>query len=1015
MHASLGGATDEEEVLREAHTAFCLMVGGSLHVSSELGECIDQSFSVNSRKSEKTLDHTMQQDTQQNAQSAQDTHHNLHAKGRGLDESRVALVDTACTSCMHSRAWRMAFSRSLPEGQECQVTDRSKTFHFADGSTTSNRIAIWRIPIFIGGRPGQVMSAEVESGSTPLLLSVPSLEALDVVLRVKEMIMEVNTLGVQVPMLKTRTKHLAIEVAYNEKLGYETLPVPKGVSANEDFFVYFMEEAELRLMQLEPEVKLLEAESSCKVQLGARGVRPRDERGTLTDRRKSELDLAMRRVRAEDTRTWRALKHDYTVAEQFATRGFTDTVIFEPWGGSFPVTRMATKEFGWSCSQPLDLLDGYDLLTRGGQKLLWDTLEHHRPFLVVIAFDCRIWSLLTNLSPDQDWEKLRRTIGERTLDLVVAICIFQEKNGRYYLVENPKGSRAWVYRQKLQKLLEEHRGKFVVGDQCAFGKKDEESGLPIQKGTGWLSNNEMVLNAVGRRCSCPHGAHQQVIGSNAFGLRSRQAAEYPEPLCRAICRSVLQTMKLDYASSRGFAFPVEDEDEEMEDLQAGREEGPEDTFPEGVGDDWVLREEEGKLIRRHNIPRQAGFVPLRTTEPPVEISRLEPERKTFLYFPGGRTQTIEDVWTEDRGLIDPNQPPWTGETTFTLKKEVPLAPAEAKAGRQQTKRKDGDQNVLKRKRARTKQLQRGLWTAEDDEEMKILVQRTLEEYREQGAQGWIQFPLDGEIGKLWKNSESARADVQLVLASSSARRMRKPQPFRGPNEVPLRKGILLMTSSDVLTTGWEDWQKSSPASQLRPLPSQTNQFFVTLFGAELGDGIENLEVPEEGGERPVDKKERDRERQWQALPRELKLAIKRIHCNLGHARLPDMLRALRVSRASEVAIKACRLFRCKECPRLLEPKIPRPSKLPIVDEFGVMVGMDVFEEKDSNGENWSWLNIVDQGTGFQVCCLLQSKMPTSQEILEAFETSWANWAGMPEYGVIVDRAKNFLGRLSTHL
>lgn len=86
----------------------------------------------------------------------------------------------------------MAFSRSLPEGQECQITDRSKTFHFADGSTTNSRIAIWRIPIFIGGRPGQVFSAEVESGSTPLLLSVPSLEALDVVLRVKEMVMEVT-------------------------------------------------------------------------------------------------------------------------------------------------------------------------------------------------------------------------------------------------------------------------------------------------------------------------------------------------------------------------------------------------------------------------------------------------------------------------------------------------------------------------------------------------------------------------------------------------------------------------------------------------------------------------------------------------------------------------------------------------------------------------------------------------------------------------------------------------------
>ena len=433
-----------------------------------------------------------------------------------------------------------------------------------------------------------------------------------------------------------------------------------------------------------------------------------------------------------------------------------------------------------------------------------------------------------------------------------------------------------------------------------------------------------------------------------------------------------------------------------------------------VGDIWILNEEEKKLVRKHNVPRQAGFVPLKTTEPPVDVSNLTPERRTNLVFLDGQSQTIEDLWTEDRGVSDPNQPPWTGETIFTLKEDSSLPPTEAKPGRQR-KKAGGDEKVLKRKRARTRQLQRGLWTPEEDEELKVLVQRTLEEYREQGAQGWIQFPIDGEVGGMWKNLESARADVQLVAVSSSARRMRKPQPFRGPNEVPLRKGILLMTSSDVLTTGWEDWQKSSPASQIRPLPSQTNQLFVTLFGAELGDGAEDVEMPEDGGDRPIDKKERDRERQWQALPRELKLAIQRIHCNLGHARLPDMLRALRVSRASEVAIKACRLFRCKECPRLLEPKIPRPSKLPIVDEFGVMVGMDVFEDKDSNGEVWSWLNIVDQGTGFQVCCLLQSKMPTSQEILECFETSWANWAGMPEYGVIVDRAKNFLGRLSSHL
>ena len=107
--------------------------------------------------------------------------------------------------------------------------------------------------------------------------------------------------------------------------------------------------------------------------------------------------------------------------------------------------------------------------------------------------------------------------------------------------------------------------------------------------------------------------------------------------------------------------------------------------------------------------------------------------------------------------------------------------------------------------------------------------------------------------------------------------------------------------------------------------------------------------------------------------------------NLGHARLPDMLRALRISKASEVALKACRLFRCSSCPRLLEPKIPRPSRLPQVDEFNVVVGLDVFSEKDASGGEWTWLNVVDEGTGFQVCTLLGEtfRNPTSQEVLQA--------------------------------
>lgn len=127
--------------------------------------------------------------------------------------------------------------------------------------------------------------------------------------------------------------------------------------------------------------------------------------------------------------------------------------------------------------------------------------------------------------------------------------------------------------------------------------------------------------------------------------------------------------------------------------------------------------------------------------------------------------------------------------------------------------------------------------------------------------------------------------------------------------------------------------------------------------------------------------------------------------NLGHARLPDMLRALRISRASEAAIRACKLFRRAECPRLMEPKIPRPSKLPVVDEFGVLVGLDVFEAKDADATSWIWLNILDIATTFQLAALLERAQRNliSADTAQAIQSHWVVRAGLPEKGVIVDQ------------
>jgi hypothetical protein len=118
-------------------------------------------------------------------------------------------------------------------------------------------------------------------------------------------------------------------------------------------------------------------------------------------------------------------------------------------------------------------------------------------------------------------------------------------------------------------------------------------------------------------------------------------------------------------------------------------------------------------------------------------------------------------------------------------------------------------------------------------------------------------------------------------------------------------------------------------------------------------------------------------------------------------------------------MKAARLHRRAVCARIRRPALARPSALPKVDEFNVSIGFDTFSEKDSDsdGAEWQWLNILCCGSSFQVCCLLDetNKNPTSSATLEAYELSWGNWAGEPEVGVIVDRAKGFLGKFAEHM
>eukprot|EP00439_Symbiodinium_sp_Y106_P022669 s217_g2.t2 len=951
-------------------------------------------------------------DAFQGGQEGDGEHHRLQPdqSDREQDESRLALLDTACTACLHSKRWRESYMRSLPKGVLCQQTPAKKLFHFANGASSDGKLPVWRIPIFLGSRLGEVFSAELPSGTTPLLLSIPAMSALDMVLMMKDRVVEVRTLSLELPMVTTRTNHLAVEVAFRP--GAE---LPKNLAmrtptvANDagDLLVYYLEEARqpvLHGLPCRPSEKECQAAPGELPKLGSRGVKCGDVLGELPDRRARELRRAEERHNRMDRCMWTALRMEVNMAEQWATQNFSKTWLFEPLDSEAPITRYAAERLGWTCTRPMDRLDGADLYGPAGRRLLRRALAEHQPFLTVLSFRQSSRSGRGKPAPKHDSRPFAVETARR-----------QHQGGRYYLMAAPSQAHEREERDSLLHELQPFGGKLAWGDLCAY---QEGAGSRRRQLMCWISNSELLLNHLGKRCSCAWGTHKAGTTSTTTTLGR------PSPgLCRAICQGIQETMCLDYgiafaqADAGHYAFPAGDLQEE------GEFESVTEAEEEPVDDDWRF-EGDDLLVRVHRAPRRLLFIPYSSTAPPCPFQDILPGRRTRMLMADGTRRVHEgDWWHGRRETMDQE---WTGETEFRLRRPgqpqqteptreeplqeetpVPETPAlmdsalpydsavpfdqdlEEMGQPQQTvpareePLQEGpnlvkDERALRRRGHRTRQLQRGLWVESTDDELAALLEATLDYVRQEGGDTWNRLDLQGDLGKAWASRESATAEVQLALCSA------------------------------ILTTDWEDWASQAPSAQVRPLVAQRRSLYVVLYGKDVGE----VENPEADDRWKI--KEQARERQWNNLPREMKLAIKRVHVNLGHASTASMLRALRISRASEVALKACRLFRCPDCAHMSAPKEPRPSKLPMTDEFNVQIGLDILTEKDSKGQGWSWLNILDQGTTFQTCALLGETHanPTGLVVLEALTTHWTSWAGFPERGVMTDRAKYFLAEFA---
>ena len=106
-----------------------------------------------------------------------------------------------------------------------------------------------------------------------------------------------------------------------------------------------------------------------------------------------------------------------------------------------------------------------------------------------------------------------------------------------------------------------------------------------------------------------------------------------------------------------------------------------------------------------------------------------------------------------------------------------------------------------------------------------------------------------------------------------------------------------------------------------------------------GSDVEEQVPMEEGGEH--DETAAEREVHSRQDVERVKRALPKLHTNLGHPGVKEMVRVLKHGRASELANQEARRMHCDICAENVQPKLPRPAIPRQVLDFNERVGLDI--------------------------------------------------------------------------
>ena len=173
---------------------------------------------------------------------------------------------------------------------------------------------------------------------------------------------------------------------------------------------------------------------------------------------------------------------------------------------------------GWEYLEPLTL-PGWDLKSPKVEKEAWDYLHRVNPDFITVAWPCTEWTITQNANQKTWTQKqallARRVEARKLLRFTRRVTLWQARSGRAILGENPLLSLAWEEPDIIDAFghLDE-----AICDQCQYGLRHPENGVPIKKPTRFVGQAE-VVSELHHRCPGDHQHHQieGTVKTSAYG------------------------------------------------------------------------------------------------------------------------------------------------------------------------------------------------------------------------------------------------------------------------------------------------------------------------------------------------------------------------------------------------------------------------------------------------------------------------------------------------------------------